>query len=91
MVESKHTPPPWTVRDLAVWSIKGKVLDSVSGDLDQIEADLQLAAAAPDLLAALKKLVSDANHISRPDQWHQLNDATIQACAAIAKARGEPQ
>ena len=70
MVESKHTPPPWTVRDLAVWRRRssGKVLDSVSGDLDQIEADLQLAAAAPDLLAALKKLVSDANHITRPDQ-----------------------
>ena len=79
MAKTKHTPPPWKVRDLAVWSIEGKVLDSVSGDLDQIEADLQLAAASPDLLSALEVAINSGR------SWHGISAAR----AAIAKARGE--
>ena len=88
------TSPPWTARlgeifsgSIPVASVAERKLPD--GFMAFSPADSYLIAAAPDLLAALKKLVSDANHITRPDQWHQLNDATIQACAAIAKARGE--
>ena len=76
----KHTPGPWEVRNLAVWAAGGKVLDSPGGDLDQIDADLQLAAAAPDLLAACERLVFGGLNIAADYE---------QARAAIAKARGE--
>ena len=83
MFDAKHTPPPWEVRDLAVWSSEGfKVLDSPSGDLNQIEKDLQLAAAAPELLAALERI--DSNGVV-PKHWRSY----AMMKAAIAKAKGE--
>ena len=85
MFDAKHTPPPWEVRDLAVWSRQRsdgrlvKVLDSPSGDLDQIEKDLQLAATSPELLDALEGMIRDPHD--------EVNILT--AHLAIAKARGE--
>ena len=93
MSETKHTPGPWEVRNLTVWAAGGNctVLDSPSGDLDHdCQADLQLAAAAPDLLAALEQVMpslcacGNPLPIARNREWRYMTHA-----AAIAKAKGE--
>ena len=84
MSESKHTPPPWYVENLTVWSANGKVLESPSGDIDQIEADLQLASAAPELLATLEYILNE--HLS--DCYPECPYCRA-GYAAIAKAKEE--
>ncbi len=71
---SKHTPGPW----------KAVYVGSSDWDLDGpvTEQDWKLAAAAPDLLEALKELLPGAEAMG----WN-----TEKARAAIAKATGEPK
>lgn len=79
-----HTPGPWEygVRgDGSIWlsigdPIKGR---HYQGDVNVYEADARLICAAPDLLAALKAVVSIS--MRKHDAW----DAAL---AAIAKAEG---
>lgn len=60
---SKHTPAPW--RTLGNWAVvtKTKTIADLyksnadCDELDEIEANARLIAAAPDLLEALKDLV----------------------------------
>ena len=73
---SKHTPGPWKAVYIGCsdWDLNGPVT----------EQDWKLAAAAPDLLNAVRFLLSNPdNRISKADR-----DA---AYAAIAKATGENQ
>jgi len=88
---SKHTPGPWAIEDnptineqqqVAAFSEDGnRVLQIIVRSFNPKE-DMSLIAAAPDLLNAVRFLLSNHdNRISKPD-----HDA---AYAAIAKATGE--
>ena len=78
---SKHTPGPWRVIG-AGWDERGDAQYTLR-DVKAIgAADARLIAAAPDLLAALKRVLSDDEvALSRPDYEF--------ARAAILKAEGE--
>jgi hypothetical protein len=100
--ETMHTPGPWTVeQDDQIWVRPASIDDPVICDLAPRDADVfteedeangRLIAAAPDLLAQLKRavqLMEDADLDDEPhdDEGHLL----LQACrAAIAKAEGQP-
>lgn len=87
------TPGPWETREYKrippqVWTDAGKhvnrVVATLNPDLPAI-ANARLIAAAPDLLAACRKMV-EASTDSDPSAW----EAGVDACvAAIAKATGE--
>ncbi len=96
---SKHTPGPWVV-DEANTNLVARLVNGVyeyvcevepssfstrEYSQDQEEADARLIAAAPELLAALKRMVLDGN--CRDANYRAL--ANDQARAAIAKATGE--
>jgi hypothetical protein len=80
-----HTPAPWTAKaspesGYFEWTVHGKRI-TVGVDTDNSEADAKLIAAAPDLLNAVRFLLSNPdNRISRAD--------VAAAQAAIAKAQG---
>jgi hypothetical protein len=93
--ESKHTPGPWTVDwsddgpviytgDLLIASISGSTEHIEVQGLDEqtTEANASLIAAAPDMLAALERLLGNVGR-------SEFADAIGQARAAIAKARGQ--
>jgi len=98
MTEAQHTPGPWPLSETGdgkryvigeglVSGPKGyEVAEVYSDDCDPAEAiaNARLIAAAPDLLAALERLVPADFH-EHPDDfmddWHQ-------AVAAIVRAKG---
>lgn len=100
---SKHTPGPWWLgRDPShfgsLTSITGGS-DSTGGirsvaevgglDIDEAEANARLIAAAPDLLAIGKRLVSDVCKPGEDMVELQVSRADYEAFkAAIAKAGG---
>ena len=91
---SGHTPGPW-VWDSTVWDYDPKqdapwLVTEVSGERVlhgeiqcSSEANARLIAAAPDLLAALQRLMGETTTMQ------DAMDAANQARAAIAKATGE--
>jgi hypothetical protein len=81
--ESSHTPGPWKADGLTVESIThGNIcLVNLARPKGPTEANLRLIAAAPDLLAALRKIVSDGD-FTAPEGMKRI------ACDAIAKAEG---
>ncbi len=99
---SKHTPGPWVADIKAdgsteVWSADYSMFIAKRhqmNDRDEAKANTNLIAAAPDLLAALEKIVFDEER-RRKDLRHnspaaKFCDARLDAArAAIAKARGE--
>jgi hypothetical protein len=90
--ETKHTPGLWESScapfDMAVTvTAKGKQMDILGarGELnDEAEANIKLAAAAPELLEALLNLVADWERV------HGAIPSDHEAKAAIAKATTEP-
>ena len=76
---SAHTPGPWDVPNKSV-KIRGcNFLATVHWEDDEAEANARLIAAAPDLLAAIRKL--------RSAHLHDCYEEAIEMCdAAIAKA-----
>lgn len=87
-----HTPGPWKVANgslYAQWSVPGQW-----HGLPSSEANLRLQAAAPDLLAALERMVKVADDEAprspkgSPMFMSDLGRAHSEARAAIAKARG---
>ena len=90
--ETRHTPAPWGAScapfDMAVTvTAEGKEVDILGarGTLnDEAEANIKLAAAAPELLEALRNLVADWERV------HGLIPFSHEAKAAIAKAATEP-
>lgn len=91
---SGHTPEPWTARkhtDTAGWTVSaGSSVASVR-PRPEAEANAHLIAAAPELLAALKRVVAgfwaDTQERERETFRHNYPDhGVVQAEAAIAKA-----
>ncbi len=98
---AKHTPGPWkvstTYKDFAAgraaivpWSDQGRTLAEVRPikcyPASEVAANARLIAAAPDLLAACKRMVrASENHGSRKQM---MNAAMIELRAAIARAEG---
>ena len=80
---SEHTPGPWTPYGLD-WRMVVDKDSEVIADVRTHDADARLIAAAPDLLAALEALMTEACD----DIAHQ-DEHTEAAEAAIAKAKGE--
>lgn len=81
-----HTPGPWTVakrRDGLCVCPNGAVL---LGNHEEIQADVDLMAAAPDLLTALEELLALGQQESIEDG--ELEAAQEAARIAIKKARG---
>lgn len=103
MSEIKHTPGPWEAEEfceggnVAFVRIGNITVDGSyrGGESDALSlADARLIAAAPDLLAALKK-VMESSQESPPDTvqgWEDILEKTRNAGAfaraAIAKALG---
>lgn len=92
-----HTPGPWRTfkqADGTAWIVATEALDKfgrscesivrIPLDRNGVEANARLIAAAPDLLAACKALLS----------WSAIEDvpgpAVESARSAIAKAEGDP-
>ena len=96
-MNATHTPGPWCTGEqggdyqqvtgcgfiIATVNSWWKVVESAQTKRLRMEADARLIAAAPDLLEALEKLVSDMH-----DTCGIHPQAGDQARAAIAKARG---
>ena len=99
MVESKHTPGPWVVTGRLGhgWHIAPNIAVAYGGDASghgvDGEANANLIAAAPYLLAALKDVVAacgDPPHARRitvqPDGWIAKAKAAIWAAEGRADA-----
>ena len=99
--ETKWTPGPWRPEpyydnwdimagDLTLMTSEFESDDFISPDEE--EANIKLAAAAPDLYAALEAASCDdcGNTIGEPRPWPQDECPTCKpARAALAKARGD--
>lgn len=86
----KHTPAPWNIcsrDDRNIRNRKGDLIAACGTSFKEIEANAQLIAAAPELLEALKAMMSELEisvGIGKP-----VSDAYIQAAFAIKKADGK--
>ncbi len=97
-MKMQHTPGPWVASPAirSGFTIDAKcdpwLIVSTSDEEGryggiETEANARLIAAAPDLLEALRTLVSMAE--SFPSELHKDHPDVIEALAAIAKATGE--
>ena len=100
--KTNHTPGPWThyyhTTDLAL--IVGSARDGIarilpSGNREKDTANAKLIAAAPDLLAALNRLLrafeADVEQVPSMDivtSWETNSQAVQAARTAISKAEG---
>ena len=77
---TEHAPGPWHVEGLDVWSNDRKIMESPSGVLVELEANVRFIATAPDMFTLLLNLVVDGD----------IALATRMVISAtLAKARGE--
>jgi hypothetical protein len=92
-MKTQHTPGPWFLNgpwniyaDRTAQQMRGKCVAQIvkQGNTEEREANARLIAAAPELLAALESLVSDA-YLSLPN-GNASTKAIDYARAAIAKA-----
>lgn len=101
-MSAKHTPGPWEVHINAageVWvhevdlSRGQMVICDIPGDMETIEGEqlcnADLIAAAPDLLAALKAILT-AEWMVTHDWGGDRDSVLVLAEAAIKKAEGNP-
>ena len=95
MSEQKHTPAPWTVREVQHSNVPGQRAFAIDFNEDQEqvvdwvyeEADAKLIAAAPDLLAALQLALDALAHCAADKGYQTLqNKAAHVASRAIKKA-----
>lgn len=94
-MSTKHTPGNWFV-DVASSGLRVLTDDRRATIICQeigppsnpaAQADARLIAAAPELLEALRGLLSEANSASKP--LHEYSEWSNKARSAIAKATGE--
>jgi len=94
---NKHTPAPWTVREVQHSNVPGQRAFAI--DFNEVqeqvvdwvyeEADAKLIAAAPDLLDALQDLADDIAErfdMDSPSINPGIKHCIVAARAAIAKA-----
>ena len=84
-MKTTHTPGPWTQskrNEADVYSENGERIASAHGP--RCADNARLIAAAPDLLAALERIMNAADH----GTVKMRSELGIQASAAIAKAKG---
>lgn len=89
--ETKHTAGPWVARRMHtggfdIMDPRGRDVVTVYGggvEIESLEANARLMASAPDLLAALTKIVESGVELGG---YHR-----ALAVAAIRKAEGSPQ
>lgn len=95
--KAQHTPGPWRIvtadTSLVIVAHDGMPITAISNADDEDRANYTLMSAAPDLLAALEKIVA-MNRQHALDQYGNADKAETWACvttarAAISKARGE--
>jgi len=100
MTKATHTPGPWhrNIRANGKYPVifvgRNQHVAVATGhetiSPDEIEANIDLIAAAPELLAALEALHSCHRGFSNSPDWTALDDDAREiAETAIAKARGE--
>ncbi|MDX0262409.1 hypothetical protein GOC60_14585 [Sinorhizobium meliloti] len=77
---TKHTPGPWETGQ-AAWNEDGDVMYTLHGIKVATVADCRLIGAAPDLLEALKGILSNPGGRCSAEQWQA-------GLRAIAKAEG---
>jgi hypothetical protein len=80
-----HTPGPWTACAQSE-QVYGKDGSTVVYELNTNEADAHLIAAAPDMLAALKGLLTVINVQTKVQHAAEFDSAR----AAITKAEAKP-
>ena len=92
---NKHTPAPWTIREVQHSNVPGQRAFAIDFNEDQEqvvdwvyeEADAKLIAAAPDLLAALQLALDALAHCAADKGYQTLqNKAAHVASRAIKKA-----
>ena len=94
---SKHTPGPWTADRthddvVMVDAGSGSAICDVYGDYSgEREANAALIAAAPEMLAALRRLLKACGHmpIEATPKSAEMMMAGLDAVRAIKKATGE--
>jgi hypothetical protein len=91
MTKSAHTPGPWVVHEddmgLSIHARDLLVADLVQHD--EVDANAALISAAPDLLAALERLLEHGERLNIYSQAGEDAQVIAQAKAAVAKARGK--
>jgi hypothetical protein len=100
--ESKHTAPPWTLdwsEDGPLIYAGDLLIASLSGSTEHIEirgldeqttaAKASLMAAAPDLLAALERVLEHGEWLNVYTARGEVAEVVNQARAAIVKAKGQ--
>lgn len=96
MSEAKHTPGPWRIgaMESGRYAVDGENGQEVTGWIDS-ETDAHLIAAAPKLLAMLKKFIAVMDGCANwPDTsctQVKLGDIANDARATIAKVEGDKQ
>lgn len=100
MSGATHTPGPWRVGpvdDTIVTDAAGKEVAAIDGDYNDpdtwplMEANARLIAAAPDLLAALRRAKETIRVWHGPNAWDiydRVSPEMVAINAAIAKAEG---
>lgn len=99
-METKHTPGPWLIEESTVYALNERRLPvnrfhaSVDAGFDncdqrisraEVNANVKLIAAAPDLLAALQKLHASLKSLNDcGDAGHMVEEDVETARAAIA-------
>lgn len=88
MSETKHTPGPWLIDENGmIYHRPDPLTKYCIAEMESgLEANASLIAAAPDLLAALKKMLPEANRIDQ--HLRPTFETCEEARAAIAKAEG---
>lgn len=95
-MSTKHTPGPWVLDGVEVYPVGGDPICAMSpGQGDELEANTQLIAAAPDLLEALKwstfwleGCLRCEAYVWDADQREAAEENLKASKAAIAKATG---
>lgn len=87
---SGPTPGPWAVGKTSD-DTHGNTYAMVCSQAHEVDANLALIAAAPDLLSALKRLTEQLNELGQSDQYlsETLEPLIDEPLRAIAKARGD--
>jgi len=97
MAKTEISPPPWTFNHLhgAIYDRRSDFPIMRLSSRTEINANGVLAAAAPDLEAALRELVARIDDLNPPDmpysQWgDDLEPELTGARAALARSEGKP-